>query len=358
LRASYQLLNTTIAGEERGGDGLGNLSFCNDKEDVEEGGEDEGGVVSRRQNAGAAPSGWSAEAAGGAAGGQALNMLCEMFKTQQDMQKELCGLIGPNSKRKKSEDEEEVAKSQPVLLEIENHHLKDDAHDIIDWKARLVRPYNGKSQDEYWTKRPRKAEPVLEMLNIAHLTKNMVNPSVIGKAHDRGQQTTGKQWLSSNYLVEQRAVKVRLDNPQMAASCHWNYEPAKGCHDVVDAIWNYIMVMHLVGAKNITMNDHRHLAFQVRPDDYSGLVLLRNLHFCRFFAHPSISPKEQREMLLETFDQVRSGVGIGSNRAIAWRIIGFCADAESKRAEGEVQEPAAGRRRGPQHRQGNAAAER
>ena len=54
---------------------------------------------------------------------------------------------GKKRGRGEDDDEEEEVKSQPKLVRIENHLLEDDAHTIIDWKARfLIRPYNGGDQ--------------------------------------------------------------------------------------------------------------------------------------------------------------------------------------------------------------------
>ena len=57
---------------------------------------------------------------------------------------------------------------------------------------------------------------------------------------------------------------------------------------MVDAIHNYMTVLG-----------------QVRPDDWSGKLLLGVLHRCRMFAHPRFSDKVQRDMIMELFDQVR-----------------------------------------------------
>ena len=191
--------------------------------------------------------------------------------------------------RRSEEEEEEEVKSQPRLVSIKNHLLEDDAHTIIDWKARfLIRPYNGGDQKLYWSKKPRKEVPVLEDLDVHHLTKAPINPSVIAKTHDRGALTTGKQWLSSNYSVEEKGGKWKALDDKGAGAFLFNYEEAKGVWEVVDAIHNYMMVLG-----------------QVRPDDWSGKLLLGVLHRCRMFAHPKFSDKIQRDLIMELFDQVR-----------------------------------------------------
>ena len=192
-------------------------------------------------------------------------------------------------KRTRSEDEEEdtEAKSQPKLIRIENHLLEDDAHNILDWKARAIRPYNGGDQKLYWASRPRKDTPVIEDLNLSHLTKSPINPNVIAKVHDRGCQTTAKQWLSSNYSVEEKGGRIRATDDKSAGAFVLNYDEPKGVWECVDAVHNYVMVLG-----------------QVRPDDWSGRLLLTTLHNCRMFSHPKFSDKIQRELIMDFFDQV------------------------------------------------------
>ena len=152
-----------------------------------------------------------------------------------------------SAKRKReNEEEEEEVKSKPVLLDVRNHHLKDDAHTVMDWKAREVRPYNGGDQDLYWRMRPRKSLPVIEDLKMQHLTKAPINPNAIAKLHDRGADMTAKQWLSSNYSVEGKGGKIRADNDRSAGAFVLDYSMAKGPWEAMDAIQNYTMALRLV----------------------------------------------------------------------------------------------------------------
>ena len=45
----------------------------------------------------------------------------------------------------------------------------------------------------------------------------------------------------------------------------------------------------------------------VRPDDWTGLLLLRTLHRCRMFAHPWLSIKDQKQLITGRFNQVGLG---------------------------------------------------
>ena len=135
---------------------------------------------------------------------------------------------------------------------------------------------------------PRKADPVLEDINIGHLTKAPINPAVIKKIHDRGTKTVGKQWLSTNFSVEDKGGSIKTFDDKSAGAFLFNYEEPKGPWDAVDGIFNYAMALRMV-----------------RPEDGSGLLLLRTLHECRMFNHPKFSPRAQRELIMAFFDQVR-----------------------------------------------------
>jgi len=149
-------------------------------------------------------------------------------------------------RRKREEEEEEGPKSRPIVIDIQNHHLKDDVHTELDMVARSVRPYNGGDQAAYWAKRRQKAEPVIEDLKMAHLTKTPVNPSTIAQLHDRGFATSAKQWLSSNFSVRDNDRKIRAAEKGTAGAYYYDYAEAASVWDAVDAIHNYTMVLRMV----------------------------------------------------------------------------------------------------------------
>ena len=209
-----------------------------------------------------------------------------MTAHQSAMLKSQLEMTGPKRKRAE-EEEEEAVDSSPILIDVKNHHLRDDATTIIDWKARDLHPYNGGDQDLYWSRRPKKAVPVIQDLRMSHLTKVPINPKVCIKVHDRGAETTAKQWLSSNYGVEEKDRKLRAERDGMAGAFLLDYNEPKGVWEAVDAIHNYAAVLR-----------------QVRPDDWTGELLLRTLHDFRMFAHPSFDAKAQRSLIMDLFDQV------------------------------------------------------
>ena len=195
------------------------------------------------------------------------------------------------SRKRRREDtdeedsEEEDENTRPRVLTFKE--VKDDAHTIIDWKLRAsLRPFNG-DWKTYWAKMDRKATPVIEDIQMAHLTKAPINPTVIKKSHDRGAETTGKQWMSSNYSVEDKGGRIRATNDRTAGAFVLDYEDPRGPWEATDSIFNYAMVLQCV-----------------RPNDWTGLLLLKTLHECRMFNHPKFSAKVQRGLIMDLFDQV------------------------------------------------------
>ena len=47
---------------------------------------------------------------------------------------------------------------------------------------------------------------------MRHVTRAHINPNMLQKLHDRGEDMTEKQWLSSNYSVEGKGCGFRADN--------------------------------------------------------------------------------------------------------------------------------------------------
>ena len=215
--------------------------------------------------------------------------LVEKLLKQQAVMME--SILGGKARKRRRRDEQEDSEDEevagPVLIDVENHHLKDDAHTILDWVARSVRPFNGGDLLVYWKDRKTRDESVLEDLKMSHLTKVPINPTVLKKAHDRGMETTAKQWLSSNYSVKNNDCKMRVADKGMAGAFFYDFQEPKGVWECVDAVFNYAMTLMMI-----------------RPDDWTGLLLLRTLHECRYFCHPQFDAKTQKELIMAFFDQV------------------------------------------------------
>ena len=214
-----------------------------------------------------------------------------LVKNQDSSLKVFAKMAKGSRKRKRGEDddeseEEEDVESQPKLIHFKE--VRDDAHSVIAWKLRAsIRPFNGPDLKTYWENMSKKATPVIEDIQIAHLTKAPINPTAIRKIHDRGAETTGKQWMSTNYSVEDKGGRIRATNDRTAGAFVLDYEDPRGPWEAVDSIFNYTMALRMV-----------------RPEDWTGILLLRTLHECRMFNHPRFSAKVQRELIMTMFDQV------------------------------------------------------
>jgi len=117
------------------------------------------------------------------------------------------GLIGPLAEllkasgvaaaKRKREQEKEDGPEEPVLVNVQNHHLLDNAHDVVDMKARSLRPFMG-DQKDLFKNLPRKSRPVLQDLKDDHLTRSAVSSKLIEKLHDRGAELVLKMFHFKN----------------------------------------------------------------------------------------------------------------------------------------------------------------
>ena len=94
----------------------------------------------------------------------------EMVKSHNE------GSAGKRKRDTEEDDKDSVETAGPTLITLENHTIKDNAHDVIDWEIRKIRPYNGGDWETYWAKQPVVATPILEDVSIEHLTKAPINP--------------------------------------------------------------------------------------------------------------------------------------------------------------------------------------
>ena len=185
----------------------------------------------------------------------------------------------------------------PILLDVPDHHIKDDGHDTIDFVARSVRPLQCE-QDIWWKQQPRVARPVLEDLKMTHLTCSSISPKTIARVHDRGAELTLKMFLSSNVGVESRDGKLRFDTNSVQGAFLLDYHEPQGVWEAVGAVHNYITVLK-----------------GIRSEDYSGHVMLHTLHSVRFFAGACRNVTEQKKLVTNFCDQVfRKNACNGRNR--------------------------------------------
>lgn len=157
---------------------------------------------------------------------------------------------------KRKLEEEDKDADGPIMIDVPGHHLKDDAHTVMDKAARLLRPWMG-SQADLWKAHPRKVKPVLQDLKDRFLTRSSVNPRVIEKMHDRGAELTLKMFHHKNVSdklfvclvvclfdplncqpdvqvnVDHRRGKLRLDADGHSAAYQQDYLEPQGKFDTL-----------------------------------------------------------------------------------------------------------------------------
>ena len=226
---------------------------------------------------------------GGPQGG-VVSVLAQLISQMQanhklTLQEVFEGTRGTKRSREGDEDNKDLERSKPIMVDIKEHHLKDDATTVGDWVARGgLKPWKGDAKEQ-WANLPRKVLPVLADLRLKDVWEGQINPSLAEKLHDRGAETKAKQWLSSNHGVEQRGGHVRVDTDKTSGAFEYSYVEASGVHDAVGAIYNYAMALG-----------------SVRNEDKSGMVLLGVLHKIRFFAAARIEAKQQKNIIMDLFN--------------------------------------------------------
>jgi hypothetical protein len=113
------------------------------------------------------------------------------------------------------------------LVDIKNHHLHDNAHDVIDWEARKIRPYMEK-QTDYWRKQRQVSRPIKEDLRNDHLTNAAFNPKVITRMYGRGAEINTKLFLEGNVNVDHSPGKIKLEDNRTMGSFQRDYVEPQG----------------------------------------------------------------------------------------------------------------------------------
>ena len=208
----------------------------------------------------------------------------QALKIQLNAMKETMKLMNSRGKKRKgdvsSSDSEED--QEPILIE-RTFKVKDNGHDILDFKFRnSLRTINAKPEN-YYKNLVRKVEPQLETVEMDHLTANTVNPRIIKKVHDAGAHLELKYFDGGNITVESRAPKAsfsaRSGDIQTDLALDW-VEP-NTVWQCVDALLNYCTTV-----------------YSVRRDDYTPWVIMKVLHEIRYFSICR-EPKMQKKVITE-----------------------------------------------------------
>ena len=172
-------------------------------------------------------------------------------------------------RRKAADSDSESEDDQlPIMIE-ETFLVKDNGHDILDFKIRnSLRTINAKPE-KYYKHLNKKVEPQLESLEVDHITANTVNPKIVKKVHDRSAHLELKYFDAGNITVESRAPKAsfsaRGGDIQGDLALDW-IEPDT-VWQCVDALFNYCTTV-----------------YSVRRDDYTPWVIMKVLHEIRYFS--------------------------------------------------------------------------
>ena len=180
---------------------------------------------------------------------------------------------GNARKKKKVGLDDMVEEEEVVPVVFEGLHGMDNAVDEVCWDIRTkLRPFMG-DWDTFWEKQPRVNHPVRESLDGSFLRMDPVNGLVTMRDHDRGAPRKIKQYLKDNLRVTK--TKAWVSNQGMEEhdiGLSRNYVEPTGVYEVISAIYQY--------AINVWM---------IRRDDWSGMLMLKVLHDCKFFAPILIS---------------------------------------------------------------------
>ena len=208
----------------------------------------------------------------------------QALKIQLKAMKETMKLMNYRGKKRKAEtsSSESEDDQEPILVE-KTFKVKDNGHDILDFKIlNSLRTINAKPED-YYKNLVRKVEPQLETVEMDHLTANTVNPRVIKKVHDAGAHLELKYFDAGNITVESRAPKAsfsaRSGDIQTDLALDW-IEPST-VWQCVDALMNYCTTV-----------------YSVRRDDYTPWVILKVLHEIRYFSICR-EPRLQKKVITE-----------------------------------------------------------
>ena len=199
-------------------------------------------------------------------------------------------------KRKKDSLDDLDEEEELVPVKFDGLVGEDDGVDKICWEVRTkLPPFNG-DQDLYWSKQPRVRHPARETVNAEHLRMDPVNPRVTLRDHDRGAPRTIKQYSKDNI----RVVKTRILTDTRGVEKHdiglaREYVDPQGVYQVMSAIHQY--------QSNLSM---------IRPDDWSGSLMLRILHDVKYFLPIIVTrvrskvemDKKQLDMIIWFADQV------------------------------------------------------
>lgn len=205
--------------------------------------------------------------AGGAAGLDMAGLMDLMVGTVKRLRSDEQGAEGGKKKSKQGvDDTDQEEELTPVEFDL-SQIVDDDGVNQICWEIRnKLRPYTG-DLASFWKNQPRVVRPLRESLDTDFLRMDSVNGTVTLRDHDRGAVRTIKQYSKANIRVARsRALFSNVGHETHDVGLVKDYEECTATYQIISALWQY--------ATNVWM---------IRRDDFSGFLMLRILHDCKFF---------------------------------------------------------------------------
>ena len=208
------------------------------------------------------------------------------------------------SKRSRSPD----GAPEPPVTEVVDVKGTDDNHKTFCWPLRRAYKNPNSKPEDYWeeAKYPLKSVPNLRgNLYLDHLVPMSVSGKALGWAHNATTQLEIKYFTAANRTVKRNkkeGLKITSGAGE-GGETHYSvdeaWEEADTIKDLLDGLFN------LAAA-----------TFQIRPWDWSPLVILRVSHECGYFSGCSKSRQEQKRILEEFINEClfkgRTRIGQGS----------------------------------------------
>ena len=193
-----------------------------------------------------------------------------------------------SQKRSRSPD---GAPEEPVA-ELINVHGTDDNHKVFCWEWRRGYKNPNAKPEDYWAEAryPLKSVPNLRgNLYLDHMIPMSISSKALGWAHNAQTQLEVKYFITANRSMKRtkkEGLKITQgsgDSGETHYAVDEVWEEADSIKDLLDGLYNMAAAV-----------------FQIRPWDWSILVIMRVCHDCGFFSGCS-SSRAQQQRILEEF---------------------------------------------------------
>ena len=199
--------------------------------------------------------------------------------------------MGASDKRSRIPSE---APEKPVVVAINVEGL-DDNHKVFCWEMRGLYKNPNADPKSHWAeaKYPAKVSPNLRgNVYLTHLMPLSMSSKALGWLHNHRHALSIKYFIHSNRSgkrPKKEGITIasgtdELGTTNYSVEEHW--ENASSIKETLDGLWNLTAAM-----------------FQVRPWDWTPLVIGRFLHECGFFVGCSNNREQQKRIVTEFIDE-------------------------------------------------------